>query len=281
MRIVVCVKQINHTYARTGMDPSLDYIAPEDRVVRTNPYDEVAMELAVRLKEKSADSHITAVTLGPVLSKEELGRCLAMGADECIQLDCRGDLDPWEKSLILSRAISLVEGELIFCGRESLDTGNGQVGQFVARHLRLPYIGPLLECEVDPARNTVRGLRKGARGVRQSMESSMPAVVGVDMGGVDGRLPPYEDRIRAQAIPIRRIKVNSESTPKSEKKRVFSPRPRPRSVPTPDSTLPASKRIEFLLSGSRIEKKGETLRGDPDAAAEGILAYLEKEGFLG
>ena len=50
MRIVVCVKQIVHIYARTGMDPERNYLAPEDRVLRVNPYDETAMEMASSIK---------------------------------------------------------------------------------------------------------------------------------------------------------------------------------------------------------------------------------------
>ena len=58
------------------------------------------------------------------------------------------------------------------------------------------------------------------------------------------------------------------------------PRPRTRKTPAPDSNLPAFQRIRHLLSGSKIEKKGRILEGDPEVLAEGIVAYLRERGFI-
>lgn len=281
MQIIVCVKQIFHTYARTGRDPSKDYIADEDRVVRTNPYDEAAMEVAARLKETERGARITVVTLGPVLSEKELRRCLAFGADECLHTDCPGSLDPWAKAGVLARIVRSEKGDLVLCGRESLDQGNAQVGPFLAHRLGMPFMGPLLAAEVDWKGKKVRGIKKGERGVRQTLECPVPAVFTVDLGGVEIRLPSYEERTMAKEVPVRRVGVDETLiTSRTRQVRVFPPRPRAQAVPTPDARLPAEKRIEFLLSGSLVEKKGETLNGDAEDCVQGILKYLEKEDFL-
>jgi len=281
MRIVVCVKQISHTYARTGMDPSRDYIAPEDQVILTNPCDEAAMETAVRLKEENAGSQVIVVTLGPLLSEKELRRLAAFGADECVHIECNGELDPWAKSVLLSRVLRSLEGDLVLCGRESLDRGNGQVGPFCARRLDMPFLGPLLEASVDLERQKVRGVKKGRRGVRQVLECPLPAVIGMDLGGLEIRFPSYEARVRAENVPVLKIEGGPvEAGPGTERKRVFPPKPRAGAVPAPDPRLSAEERIDFLLSGSRVEKKGEILTGDADALAAEVAAYLEKEGFI-
>ncbi|MFH1487990.1 MAG: hypothetical protein ABII06_03720 [Pseudomonadota bacterium] len=60
----------------------------------------------------------------------------------------------------------------------------------------------------------------------------------------------------------------------------FPPRPRPKEVPAPDSGLDAFERIDRLLTGSRIEKKGVILTGTPESQAEGMLSFLKEQGFL-
>ena len=63
-------------------------------------------------------------------------------------------------------------------------------------------------------------------------------------------------------------------------KKTFPPRPRPKRVLTPDSSLPAFERINQLLAGSSIEKKGAMLTGDPESQVQGIISYLIENGFL-
>ena len=63
MRIVVCVKQIAHTYARTGMDPDQYYLAPEDQVFRVNPCDELAIGMALHAKKIAGEAKIFLLTL--------------------------------------------------------------------------------------------------------------------------------------------------------------------------------------------------------------------------
>ena len=86
MKIVVCVKQIVHVYARTGMDPSTHFIADEDRVNIINPLDELAVEEAVRLRE-ARGGEVILLPLGELIAERGLRRCFAMGADRMIRID--------------------------------------------------------------------------------------------------------------------------------------------------------------------------------------------------
>ncbi|UCG04886.1 MAG: hypothetical protein JSV83_13250 [Desulfobacterales bacterium] len=105
MKIIVCIKQIRHTYARTGMDHARHFLAPEDDVYRINPHDEVALELALRVKDTRENIEIVLITLGPLIADEALRRCLAMGADHLFRVDCNSGMDSWKKSLALSQTI--------------------------------------------------------------------------------------------------------------------------------------------------------------------------------
>ena len=142
MKIVVCIKQIHYIYARTGRDPQTHFIAEEDRINIVNPYDELAAEGAIRIKEKLGAGEVILITLGDLIAEKALKRCLAMGADRLIQINDPSfrKLDPWGTSVVLARAIERLGPDLVFCGKESLDENNGQVGAYVADLLGFPYV---------------------------------------------------------------------------------------------------------------------------------------------
>jgi electron transfer flavoprotein beta subunit len=280
MKIIVCVKQICLTYARTGVDPGRDFLAPEDTLYRVNPYDEVALELALQIKELQGSGEIILLTLGPIIAEAELRRCLARGADDIYQIDTEGEMDPWGKSQLLARVIGDMGADLILCGKESLDKRNGQVGAVVARHLGMPFVSTIVDLTItDNA--TARAIRSAGRGVREAVGCPLPAVFSVDLGLHEPRLVTYEGKRRARSSEIRRLDYRKWiSARKTISMGMFPPRPRPKRIPTPDSGLEAFYRIGQLLMGSRVEKKGAILRGDPESQAEGIISFLEEHGFL-
>jgi electron transfer flavoprotein beta subunit len=281
MRIVVCVKQICHTYTRTGMDPDKHFIAAEDRVYRINPYDEVATEVALCAKELLGGAEIVILTLGPLTAEVELRRCLAMGADHLYQIDRSDPMDPWEKSAILAEAIKDIRPSLVLCGKESLDRQSGQVGAFLAHRLELPFISSVTKLELFKDKGLLQAERKAARGTREVIESSLPAVLSVDLGGGMPRLPTYDEKRKAALAPIKRLTYHERSNQsKVLTTGVSAPRPRPKRVPEPDSRLAADERIEQLLDGSRIAKKGLILRDDVDSQVEGIISFLKEHGLL-
>jgi electron transfer flavoprotein beta subunit len=279
MKIIVCVKQICLTYARTGMDPGQYFLAPEDKLYRVNPYDEAGLELALQIKELQGSGEIILLTLGPIIAEVELRRCLARGADDIYQIDTEGEMDPWGKSQLLARVIGDMGADLILCGKESLDKRNGQVGAFIAHHLGMPFVSTIVDLTItDNA--TARAKRIAGRGVREAVECPLPAVFSVDLGLHEPRLVTYEGKRRARSIEIRRLDYREWiSARKTISMGVLAPRPRPKRVPSPDSGLEAFYRIGELLMGSRVEKQGVILRGDAESQAEGIISFLDEHGF--
>ncbi len=281
MKIIVCVKQICQTYARTGMDPDNNFLTPEDKVYRVNPFDEAGLELALRVKELLGESEISLLTLGPIIAEAELRRCLAMGADHLYQIDMNGRMDPWCKSKVLAWAIEAVEADLVLCGDASLDKRNGQVGAFIAYHLGRPFVSALTDITSLIETHSVEVQRSAGRGVREKVQCALPAVFSVGMGDHEPRVPTYEDKKRAGSLPIQKLSVRGDtSVHKVISKRVFPPRPRPKKISAPDSRLDAYERIQQLLAGSRVEKKSMILSGSPESQAEGILSFMIEQGFL-
>jgi electron transfer flavoprotein beta subunit len=290
MKIIVCAKQIRHTYARTGTSPESQYICPEDGVYRVNPHDEAALELALRLKDDDQNTTVVLLTLGPMIAEDEIRRCMATGADDLYQISVNGrppdseapldQPDPWVKSDLIARAVKDLQGDLVLCGKASLDKGSGQVGALLAHRLDLPFVSAIIDLSMDKSSGTLQVQRSAGRGVREIIECRLPAAFSVDLG-CDLRLPKFTKRQWAKAYVPRHLDYGADvDAPKIVCTHRFQPRPRPKIVPAPDSRLQAYERIMQLLTGSKVEKKGEILTGSPESQVDGIIAFLKANGFL-
>lgn len=281
MRIVVCVKQISHAYARTGMDPERDFLTPEDEVFRVNPYDELAVAVALHTKELVGEGEINVLTLGPIIAEKELRRCMAMGVDHLYQIDIAGRVDPWQKSAFLAQAIKGIGADLVLCGKESIDSRNGQVGAFVAHLLAVPFVSCIRDISISSDKGSLEVQRSAGRGIREVIECPLPAVFSVDAGAIEPPFPTYEEKKQSQTLPVQKIIYDKDTVfPQSICTKTFPPRPRPKKAPAPDPGLDAFNRIGQLLTGSRVEKKGEMLRGSPKSEVDGIISFLGGHGFL-
>ena len=290
MNIIVFAKQIRHTYARTGDSPESHFINPEDGVYRVNPHDETALELALRLKDKDNRIQIKLVTMGPMIAAEEMKRCLATGADELYQIqfhsqsssdnDPLDQPDPWVKSNLMAQAVKELRGDLVLCGKESLDRASGQVGALLAQRLSLPFVSAITDLSFDDSADSIQVQRSAGRGVREVIACQRPAVFSVDLGP-ELRLPEFPRRQWAEAYTIHILDYGDDvDMPRIVCNRRFQPRPRPKMISAPDSRQHAYYRIMQLLTGSTVEKKGEILTGSPEAQVDGIIAFLETNGFI-
>ena len=126
-----------------------------------------------------------------------------------------------------------------------------------------------------------KAMRNAGKGVREEIECPLPAVFIVSRENIETRLPAHEQKQKALTYPFKILDIDVN---KAERKLVSDglcpPRPRPKKVITPDSSMPAFDRINQLLSGSSIEKKGAILTGDPESQVEAIISYLKENGFL-
>jgi electron transfer flavoprotein beta subunit len=290
MKIIVCTKQIRHTYARTGISPESHFICPEDGIYRVNPHDEAALELALGLKDKYENITVTLLTLGPMIAQHEIQRCLATGADNLYQIKINGQPpshedpldqpDPWVKSDLMARAVKQLQGDLVLCGKESLDKSSGQVGALLAHRLERPFVSAITNLSLDETGGILQVQRSAGRGIREIIECRLPAVFSVDLGP-DLRLPKFAQRQWAETYTPRQLDYGADvDAPKIVCTRRFQPRPRPKIVSAPDSRLHAYERIMQLLTGSKVEKKGDILTGSSESQVEGIISFLKTYGFL-
>ncbi|MDR3554278.1 MAG: electron transfer flavoprotein subunit beta/FixA family protein [Syntrophobacteraceae bacterium] len=280
MKIVVCVKQVCQVCGRSGLAPETRFLTPQDLVYRVNPYDEAAVSVAARIKGASDKTEVHLLTLGPLTAERELRRCAAMvEANDLFQIVSDADLDPRSKSDLLAQAIRNIGPDLVLCGKESIDTRHGQVGAFLAHSLGLPFVASIKELDIS-AEGKARVERSAGRGLREILESTLPAVFSVDMGAQALLLPSLEQKKRADRLVVRTLAFEEGAKPRTKRVGLHPPRPRPKKIAAPDSRLPAFERIAQLLSAGRVEKKGVVLNGTVESQVDGLLAFLKEHSLF-
>jgi len=180
MNIITCVKQVPDPEAPPAsfkVDPSTNKVVPPPGIAPViSPYDETAVEAALRLKDAHGGK-ITVLALGNNLVRDVIKKPLAMGADELILLEDAAyeDGDSWSTAHALATAIKKIgEYDLILCGRVAGDWDAGQVGSGIAEFLNIPSISIVKDIKVADGKVKVECLVSDGYVV---MEASMPCVL--------------------------------------------------------------------------------------------------------
>ena len=191
MKIAVCVKQVPETTSSIKINQETGALIREGIESITNPFDEFAIEEALRIREKFG-GEVHVISMGPPQAVEVLRNALAMGADRAILLsdNAFAGADTLATSYTLSTAIKAIGGvDLIICGKQAIDGDTAQVGPGVATRLGIPqltYVSKVREIEPQNKRIVVeRMLEDGT----EAVESSLPALLTVVKDINEPRLP--------------------------------------------------------------------------------------------
>ena len=281
MKIVVCIKQIQQVYNRSGMDPQKNFLEERDHICRINIYDEAALEAALRLKDHLPETEIILLTLGEIIAEGELRRCLALGADSIYHIDTNLPNDSRGKANLLATHAKKLGANLVLCGKESMDRQNGQFPAYLAHSMGLPFVSAIVDIEYTAALDRVTVTQSHDRGYRVEVRCGLPAVLSVDLGMITYRIPK---RIDIEIAAEKTIYKVFDRQPQMELAvsvlETLPTCPRTMEEPAPGSNLPAFQRVQKLLTSSRINKKCEMIEGDSDTLVEGILTFLRGRGFL-
>jgi len=208
MKIVVMVKQVpdTATQVKIGADGKAIDTAGVTWIV--SPYDEFAVEEALRIKEKQGQGEVVAVSLGPDRAKEALRSCLAMGADRAVHV-----VDPaldGADSLTTARALAAVIKQeapvLALCGRQAIDDDMGSVGAQVAELLGWPCASWIMEEAVDAGGKAIRVGRQVEGGL-EVFDLPLPAVVSAQKGLNEPRYPTLKGIMGAKKKEIKDVKA--------------------------------------------------------------------------
>jgi electron transfer flavoprotein beta subunit len=200
MEIVVCVKQVPDT-TEVKIDPVKNTLIREGVPSIVNPFDKIAVEAALQLKEKYGGK-VRVISMGPPQAADALKECLAMGADEAVLVSDRafGGADTLATSFALSEAIKKWGPvDLILCGKQAIDGDTAQVGPGIAENLNLPQITYAAKIEVNG--NTIKVDREHDDGY-EIMETQMPVMVTVVKSIAEPRFPTVKGTMKANRTQI-------------------------------------------------------------------------------
>ena len=204
MNTIVCIKRVPDSATRVRVAEDSRSLDPAGVKFVINPYDEFALEEAIRRKEQAGEGSVVAIALGSADAAESLRQALAMGAAEAVLLRCEGLHDALPVSRALADEIQGREFDLVLFGKQAIDDDNMQVPQMVAEFLGLPCATVVVDLSVSDGRVSAR---REVEGGQEVMEFSLPAVVSVQKGLNEPRYPSLKGIMAAKKKPLEEKEV--------------------------------------------------------------------------
>ena len=199
MKILVAVKRVIdfNVKPRVKMDGSGVDLA--NVKMSMNPFDEIAVEEAIRLKEKGAATEIVVVSIGPAKAQETLRTALAMGADRAILVQTDDEVEPLAVARILAKIAEEEQPGLFILGKQAIDDDSNQVGQMLAALLNWPK--GTFASKIDPQGDKISVTREVDGGL-ETVKLATPAVVTTDLRLNEPRYASLPNIMKAKSKPL-------------------------------------------------------------------------------
>lgn len=199
MNIAVLVKFVPPTEAALKIGADRRLIDPSDINFVLNPYDEYAVEEALRLKEKLGSGTVTAVSLGDENAVKAIRQALAMGADEGLQIVPSGGYDMVGTAHAIAGALKGANFDIIFAGKQAVDDDCGAIGTMVATILGIPHVANVVKLDISDGRaNAVREFEGGV----ETFACPLPALITAQKGLNEPRYPSLKGIMTAKKKTI-------------------------------------------------------------------------------
>ncbi|XP_041470517.1 electron transfer flavoprotein subunit beta-like [Lytechinus variegatus] len=227
LRVLVGVKRVIDYAVKIRVKPDNMGVVTEGVKHSMNPFDEIAVEEAVRLKEKKLVKEIIAVSCGPQQSQETLRTALAMGVDRGIHVEVSGaeyeGLGPFHVSKIMAKLAQEEDANLVILGKQAIDDDCNQTGQMTAAILDWPQATFASEVKVEDNKMEVT---REIDGGLETIQVSLPAVVTADLRLNEPRYATLPNIMKAKKKPIAKKTpgdLGVDVTPRVEVVRVEDP----------------------------------------------------------
>ncbi len=260
MHIIVCIKQVPNT-TNVQIDPSTGTLKREGVESIINPFDEYAIEEAIRLKERTGGK-TTVITMGPPQAESALREALARGIDNAVLVSDRAfaGADTWATGYTLASAIrSLGDYGLIICGKQATDGDTAQVGPSVAEMLDIPHVAYVKKIE-DITSESIKVERMMEDGY-DLIQLPLPGLISVVKEINTPRLPSLRGmmnakkavitKLSAEQIKAEKQKIGLTGSP-TQVMKIFSPPPRPGGEPLAGSPEVMAKSLVDRLRAAQL-----------------------------
>jgi electron transfer flavoprotein beta subunit len=249
MNILVCVKQVlesqetvspDHATGRLVTDPSA--------ATKMNPFDEYAVEEALRIREAVPESRVDAVTVGPEGASVVVRRAMGMGADRGIHIvSDPAETDPFVTASLIAQAAQGRAYNLILAGVMAEDDLQGAVGPMIAAMLSLPWATAVVSVDLSGDADSMVVKRELEGGTREILEIGLPALLTIQSGINRPRYPSLSNILRAKGQRLESVPLHTLSvTPAPQAARQHVP--------------PGKSRAAVVLDGTSREKAERLIR---------------------
>jgi electron transfer flavoprotein beta subunit len=198
-RIMVGVKRVVDYNVRVRVKPDNSGVITDGVKMSINPFDEIALEEALRIKERGLADEVVAVSIGVADAQQQLRTALAMGADRAVLVQADGALSPLSIARIFRKLVDRESPQLVLVGKQAIDEDNGQTAQMLAALWDRPQVVAASKLELADGKATVT--REVDTGL-ETLEVDLPAVVSVDLRLNEPRYVKLPDIMKAKKKPL-------------------------------------------------------------------------------
>ena len=199
MKVFVPVKRVVDYNVKVRVKPDGSGVELSNVKMSMNPFDEIAVEEAIRLKEKGKVTEIVAVSIGPPQAQETIRTALAMGADRGILVKVDGPVEPLAVAKILKALIATEKPDLVILGKQAIDDDSNQTGQMLAALLGWPQ--GTFASKIEIGQGSLDVTREVDGGL-QTVTLKLPAVVTTDLRLNEPRYASLPNIMKAKKKPI-------------------------------------------------------------------------------
>ena len=223
MKILVPVKRVVDYNVKVRVKADGSGVDIANVKMSMNPFDEIAIEEAVRLKEKGAATEVIAVSCGVAQCQETLRTALAIGADRAIHVETDAELQPLAVAKLLAALVAKEAPGLVILGKQAIDDDANQTGQMLAALSRLPQATFASKVEVADGKAQVT---REIDGGLETLSVSLPAIVTTDLRLNEPRYVTLPNIMKAKKKPLENVKpadLGVDVTPRLKTLKVAEP----------------------------------------------------------
>src|SRR5881392_1177378 len=199
MKVLVPIKRVVDFNVKIRVKPDNTGVETANVKMSMNPFDEIAIEEAVRLKEKGAATEIIAVSCGVQACQETLRTALAIGADRAILVETNEELQPLAVAKLLKALCQKESPQLVILGKQAIDDDSNQTGQMLAALLKWPQATFASKVEIDAGEATVT---REIDGGLETLKVKLPAVITTDLRLNEPRYATLPNIMKAKKKPL-------------------------------------------------------------------------------
>jgi electron transfer flavoprotein beta subunit len=226
MKVLIPIKRVVDFTVKVRVKSDGSGVDLDNVKMSMNPFDEIAVEEAIRLKEHGIVTEIVAISIGSPACQETLRTAMAMGADRSILIQSENDLEPLAVAKVLKALVLKENPQLVILGKQAIDDDSNQTGQVLAGLLDWPQATFASKLEVANGKAVVT---REIDGGLETLEITLPAVITTDLRLNEPRYTTLPNIIKAKKRPLDILKVADlqvDAAPRVTTRKVEAPRPR-------------------------------------------------------